>query len=173
MKIDMVLVRLGAVFIVVYALNNLTHYITFLMNSPDYRLIAVFTFFLVFVLPASMAWVLWRFPATVVGSLYRAAEEQPKGEQDMQWVLLIGISLIGVYTLVFGTIDLLYFEANRYAEYKMAQAANFPGYRATPDVIAGRITNVAQVVLGTMLIYGRGGLARFLYQIRTAGVKTP
>jgi hypothetical protein len=172
-RIDLVLVKLGAIFIIVYALQNLAYYVSFIMGSEEYMLIAGFVFCLVFALPALIAWALWRFPATVVGLLYHGDDEGSKRSNDAGRALLIGISLIGVYTLAFGVIDLVYFEAHRFAEYRLAEDANFPDYPILPQTVAGRVTNIVQIVIGIALIYGRNGIATFLRQVRTAGVKTP
>ena len=61
MKTDLVLVKLGAIFVVVYALQNLAYYASFVMGSREYMLIAGFVFCFVFALPGSIAWALWRF----------------------------------------------------------------------------------------------------------------
>ena len=116
MRLDLVLVKLGAVFIVVYALGNLASYVTLIFSGSQSLLLSLFLFALVFMVPALIAWVLWSFPSMSVGSLYRDSDAAPAGAGDSSHVLLIGVSLIGVYTLVFGIIDLVYFEATRIAE---------------------------------------------------------
>jgi hypothetical protein len=172
MRIDLVLVRLGAIFIIVYALQNLANYMTFIMGGGDYMLVAVFEFFLVFAVPALISWTLWRFPRSVVGSLYSGDEKAQENSEHSGRALLIGLSLLGVYTLVFGIIDLVYFEAHRFAEYRLTDYADYFDYPILPQTIAGRTTNIVQIVFGIALIYGRNGIATFLRQIRTAGVKT-
>lgn len=172
-RIELVFVKLGAMFIIVYALQNLAYYVSFIMGSEEYMLIAGFVFCLVFALPALIAWALWRFPATLVGSLYRGDDEASKSSDDSGRTLLIGISLIGVYTLVFGVIDLVYFEAHRFAEYRLGEDANFPDYPILPQTIAGRVTNIVQIVIGMALIYGRKGIVTFLRNVRTSGTEKP
>lgn len=169
-RIDLVLVKVGAAFIVVYALQNLAYYISFMMGAEEYMLIAAFVFCLVFALPALIAWALWKFPATIIGSLYRENESASNSSDASDRALLIGFTLLGVYTLVFGIIDLVYFEAHRYAEYKLARDANFPDYPILPQTIAGRVTNILQVFIGIVLIYGRQGITAYLRRVRTTGV---
>ena len=171
-RTDIALVKLGAVFILVYSLQSLAYYVSFLMGSEEYVYIAAVVFCLVFVLPGAFSWVLWKFPATVTGLLYDKSESTNKTSVESQKILFIGVALIGLYTLVFGIIDLVYFEAHRYAELQLAKDANFPDYPILPETVAGRMTNIAQVILGGVLIYGRNGISVFLHQIRTVGVKT-
>ena len=171
-RVDIVLVKLGAVFIVVYALQNLAYYISFLMGAEEYIYIAAVVFCLVFVLPAAFSWALWRFPATITGALYDNSESPSESDPHSQTALYIGVTLIGLYTLVFGIIDLVYFEAHRFAELQLAKDANFPEYPVLPQTVAGRMTNIVQVILGGILIYGRNGISDFLRHIRRAGVKT-
>ena len=172
MRIDLVFVKLGAVFILVYALQNLAYYMTFIMGSEEYVLVAVFVLFLVLALPALISWVLWRFPSTAVASLYRDDEKIPNDGDSSDRAFLIGVSLLGVYTLVFGVIDLAYFEAHRFAEYRLTDYAEYSDFPILPQTVAGRFTNIIQIVLGMVLIYGRHGIAAFLRRLRLAGVKS-
>ena len=171
-RIDIVLVKLGAVFIVVYALQNLAYYISFLMGAEEYIQIAAVVFCLVFLLPAAFSWALWKFPATITGAFYNKAESPEESDAESRSTLVIGVTLIGLYTLVFGIIDLVYFEAHRYAELKLVMDANFPEYPILPQTVAGRVTNIVQVILGGILIYGRNGIGVLLRKVRTAGIKT-
>ena len=170
-RTDIAIVKLGAVFVIVLALQNLAYYVSFIMGSADYVRIAIVVFCLIFVLPALIAWVLWMFPNIVTGKLYRANPGEDEAARSGDEVLLIGVSLIGLYTLVLGVIDLIYFEAHRYAEIRLAMDENYPVYPLLPETVAGRIANIFQTILGAVLIYGRKGIAAFLYQVRTAGVK--
>jgi hypothetical protein len=172
-RIDLVLVKLGAIFIIVYALQNLANYMTFIMGGGEYMLTAVFEFFLIFAIPALISWALWRFPRSIVGSLYSGNDKALESSEDTGHILLVGISLLGVYTLVFGIIDLVFFEAHRFAEYRLSDYADYLDYPILPQTVAGRITNIVQIVVGIVLIYGRNGIATFLRQVRKAGVKTP
>ena len=171
-RIDIVFVKLGAVFIVVYSLQSLAYYVSFLMGAEEYIYIAAVVFCLVFILPAALSWALWKFPATITGAFYERSESPDNDDAQSQTALLIGVTLIGLYTLVFGIIDLVYFEAHRYAELQLAKDANFPEYPILPQTVAGRVTNIVQVILGGVLIYGRSGISTFLRQVRTAGIKT-
>ena len=75
--------------------------------------------------------------------------------------------------MVFGVSDLAYYEAHRYAEYKLAQDADFNDYPIQPQTIAGRVTNIVQIIVGILLIYGRKAIAAYLRRVRTAGTRTP
>lgn len=173
MRIDLVLVKLGAIFIIVYALQNLAYYMSFIMGSDEYVLIAAFVFCLVFAFPGMISWTLWRFPATVVGSLYGGDEETSEVPEGTDRALLIGVTLLGVYTLAFGIIDLAYFEAHRFAEYRLSDYAEYSDYPILPQTVAGRISNIVQIVIGIVLTYGRHGIVSFLNRMRIAGVKKP
>ena len=83
--------------------------------------------------------------------------------QDL-WVL--GVSLIGLYALVFGVIDLLFVESLRFAERGFAESSNLPDYGASPQSIVGRVTNITQILIGLALILGRRRIAGFLRNVR-------
>ncbi len=140
------------------------------MGSAEYIQIAIVVFCLVFVLPSAIALILWSFPSTVTGTLYSSDDDASDRVSNADNTLLIGVSLIGLYALVFGAVDLVYFEAHRYAELQLAKDASFPEYPIRPQTIAGRVANILQLVLGIVLIYGRRGIAMFLQRVRTAGV---
>lgn len=142
------------------------------MGAEEYVYVAAVVFCLVLVLPAAFSWALWKFPATITGALYDRSESPSESDANSPKALLIGVTLIGLYTLVFGIIDLVYFEAHRYAELQLAKDANFPEYPILPQTVAGRATNIVQIILGGILIYGRNGITTFLRQVRTTGIKT-
>ncbi|MDJ0904963.1 MAG: hypothetical protein QNI96_02985 [Woeseiaceae bacterium] len=171
MRIDLVLVRLGAIFIIVYALQNLANYLLFILGGEGNTAIAIFEFCLVFAIPALISWVLWRFPSTVVGNLYSGDRGSSEGGDGTDRALLIGISLVGVYTLVFGIIDLAFFEAHRFAEFRLAGYADYFDFPILPQTFAGRVANLVQILLGLVLVFGRRGIASFLRQVRMPGAK--
>ena len=167
MRLDAVLVKLAAVFIVVSALRNLSDYAYFFVgaeaNAPIFFGVA-----LVFVVPVCVAFVLWRFPNLVIGSFAPRDPVAPTADVSADKLLLIGISLLGLYTLVFGIIDLVYFEAYRFGERAMARAADYD-MPISMHTVAGRVTNVVQILFGVALLAGRHGIADFVRRARTAG----
>ena len=84
----------------------------------------------------------------------------------MDDVMLVGVSLIGLYAFVFGIIDLLYFEAYRYAEIELLKSAEFSDHPASPQSFAGRVTNIAQILLGCVLVVGRKGIVELIRKAR-------
>ena len=167
MRLDAVLVKLAAVFIAVWALRNLADYAYFFVGGDS---LAPFYFgvALILALPVFVAFVLWKFPNLVIGSFAPLNQETPGKAITADELLLIGVSLLGLYTLVFGIIDLLFFEAIRFGERAMARAADYE-IPLTPQTISGRITNVVQILFGVGLLAGRHGIASFIRRARTAG----
>lgn len=165
-RIDVVLVKLGAAVIVVLALQGLSTYTAYMVSGPDMLGPTILAFLFNFVIPIAIASVLWRFPNTLLGRLSAEgtdASEDFKVSQDL-WVL--GISLIGLYALVFGVIDLLFFESLRFAEQGIAESNNLPDAGASLQSIVGRVTNIAQIIFGLALILGRRRIAQFLRNAR-------
>lgn len=166
---NVVLIKLGALVIVVLSLQNLTDYLAYLSVGPDMLYVPIVAFGLNFLIPVAIAFALWRFPATLLG---RNVPDEPAALQTSmspEAVMLIGVSLIGLYTLIFGLIDLLYFETIRISQRQIAEDRTYLDYVASPQDIAGRITNVTQIAFGLLLIIGRRGIAAFLQRIRYAG----
>lgn len=166
-----VLTKLAAVFIVVFALRDLSQFVFYYATDTAPYPLLISAIGLQFLLPVIVASFLWTFPNLVVGSMATSAVEDSSTGNTADELLLIGVSLLGLYTTVFGFIDLLYFEAHRYAQREMAEAANMTFYGDSPDNVAGRITNLAQIVAGVILIFGRRNISTFLLKVRSAGTR--
>ena len=157
-RIDVVLVKLCAVIIVVITMQSLTGFVAFYVNTPEANFVAVSAFFLNFILPMLIAVALWFFPATIIGP---TSGERNDASTGPDWALL-SVTLIGLYVLVFGVIDLVYYESFRAAEQKAFDPDGLGIYEPSPDTIAGRITNIVQIVIGLGLLAGKRGIARFI-----------
>ena len=164
-----VLTKLAAVFIAVLALRDLSQFVFFYAGSTAAPAPLLFALGLQFLIPIAIAMLLWRFPNLVVGSMANSTANASAGSDSDGTMLLIGVSLLGLYTLVFGVVDFVYFEAHRYAQRELAEAANMDFYGDSPDNVAGRIANLCQIALGVVLVFGRRRLSNFLLRIRSAG----
>ncbi len=162
-RIDVVLVKLCAVIIVVITMQSLTGFVAFYVNTPEANFIAISAFFLNFVLPMLIAVALWFFPATIIGP---ASDNSNDGASGPDWALL-SVTLIGLYVLVFGLIDLVYYESFRVAEQQAFDPDGLGIYEPSPDTTAGRITNMVQIVIGLILLAGKRGIARLIRSAKT------
>lgn len=162
-RIDVVLVKLCAVIILVLSMQSLTEYFAFYVNTVEANFIAVTAFLLNFAIPIVIAAVLWFFPATVVGTV--SGDSQPI-ESGVDLALL-AVTLIGLYTLTFGIIDLGYYESFRIAEQNAVDPNRLGIYGPSPDTIAGRITNIIQIILGLALLIGKKQIARLVSRARS------
>ena len=165
-RIDIVLVKLCAVFIVVFSLQGLTSYASYFVAGEDTLRITLIAFFFVFAIPFSIAALLWFFPATIVGIEPLDVQERRDEPARATYGILVGVTLVGLYTLVFGIIDLFHYEAVRVAEASYLGIEGTGTYEPTPDTAAGRYTNILQVLLGIILLLGRNGIARALAKVR-------
>jgi len=164
--IDIVLVKLGAVFIVVLSLQGLTSYASYFVAGEDALEITLIAFLFVFAIPFGISALLWFFPATIVGITPLDVQERQDEPARATYGILVGVTLVGLYTLVFGIIDLFYYEAVRVAEASYLGIEGAGTYEPTPDTAAGRYTNILQVLLGISLLLGRNGIARALAKVR-------
>jgi hypothetical protein len=154
-RLDIVLVKLCAVIIVVLALQNAAGFVSFYVDAPEARFSAITAFVLNFILPMMIATTLWFFPATIIGSV---SDKSSGGSIGPDWVVA-SVTLIGLYVLVFGVIDLAFYETFWVAE-KMALDPDDLGiYELSPETIAGRVTNIVQIVIGLILLVGKRRIA--------------
>lgn len=163
-RIDVVLVKLCAVIIVVITMQSLTGFVAFYVNTPEANFIAITAFLLNFALPMLIAVALWFFPATIIGPVTNDGSDAASAPD---WVLL-SVTLIGLYVLVFGVIDLAYYESFRVAEQKALDPDQLGIYSPSPETVAGRITNIVQIVIGLILLGGKRGIARLIRSAKSA-----
>lgn len=168
-QIAVVLVKLGAIFFVIYSLQNVSYLLGYVGASADYIKVAALSFLLIGLIPWLIAAALWKFPNHVVSQLSETEEGENVEVSDLNHPLLIGVSLIGVYAVTFGIIDLMYYEAMRLTSMDLARQYGSENPTVSLDIIAGRYTNILQIVLGALLIVGRQTISSFLIRVRRAG----
>lgn len=165
-RIDVVLVKLCAVVILVISMQSLAGYVGYFASSGENSFVLVGSLLLNFGIPTLIAAALWFFPATVIGDTSSRLESSPE-DADLA---LLAVTLIGLYTLVFGIIDLSYYESIRLYEREMADPNNYGTYSSLPSTTAGRISCVIQIIIGLVLLVGKRSIVQFLKGARKAGV---
>ena len=161
-RLDVVLVKLCGVLIVVFTMQDLTRYVAFYVNTPESNLIALIATVLNFGVPMFIAAALWFFPATIIGPV---SMEKDEDSTEPDWVA-VAVTLVGLYTLIFGVIDLLYYESFRIVERDLVDPDRLGFYEPSPDSVAGRITNIVQIAIGFFLLAGKRGIARLIRAAR-------
>lgn len=161
-RVDLVLVKLCAVIVVVITLQNLTTDLAYYVISPHADFVLIMAVVMNFALPMLIAAALWFFPATIIGPVSNQINSEP-AEPD--WTV-IAVTLIGLYVLIFGLIDLLYYESFRIAERDIVDPDRVGFYSPSPDSVAGRITSIVQSAIGLLLLAGKRGIARLITAAR-------
>ena len=162
MRTDVVLVKLGAVLIVVTAVGNFQTYLSYILGSPQLVSMALVALSFAVILPVFIAFAFWKFPNTVVGALEVGEDKKRTQVVTPSELLLIGVSLIGLYTLVFGVIDLVHTETLRFTFLKKLQMMNMSELDVAIEADAERYAGLVRVVLGFALIVGRHKIADML-----------
>ena len=168
MRTDIVLVKLGAAFIVVTALGNFQHYVAIILAKPWWISTAIIAFFFAVIIPLLIALVFWKFPNTVVGSLYTNDKVDEDQSVATDGIYLVGVTLLGLYTLVFGFVELVHTETLRYSFGLHLDKMHLPP-AVSPDTEARRIAGIVRIVIGIVLIVGRLAIVRLLQRVRTTG----
>ena len=109
---------------------------------------------------------LWFFPLTIARKLLPVMKE-PRSEQAIgaSVGLSLGLTLIGVWLLANGTIDVVYWLA-LITRTKQHVELNFEW---APDQIASMVATVFEVGVGACLVLGSTGLQRLIHRLRFAG----
>ena len=166
-RVDVVLVKLGAVVILIMTLQGIAGYAGFYGDMAESGMFFVGSVILQFVIPLCVAAALWFFPATLVGDV-SSEGEHPASEIGL---IVVGVTLVGLYVLVVGIIDLAYWEALRIIEKQYADPV-YNTYEPSISMTVGRVTCVLQIAIGIGLLLGKRGIARLLKGARKAGVET-
>jgi hypothetical protein len=153
-QLAIVLVRLGAVWIVVTTIQYAGNAITFFEGTNNVIVVVTHLF------PLVIGALVWLFPAHVARSV--ASDDSraiPGSDKLAQKLFGLGVALLGLYLLVYGILDGIYFALHAIWE-QDALGMN------TNDARAGLIVSAIQIPLGIALILGRRGLLRLFYRFR-------
>lgn len=167
-RIDIVLVKLGAAFIFIYVLQGASSFLGYFEVVENRLGMALFSLTMTIILPAIIIAVLWFFPATIIGKQSIDNTGAPSLD-DAAGGILVGVSLVGLYTLAFGLIDLFYFETQRWAEASYGGQISYGEFRPSSGTIAGRYSSALQIVVGLALLFGRRGISTVLARARGRG----
>ena len=169
-QIGTVLVRLAAVFLLIRAIQGLGYFAP-LVDQPgvdfgDF----LFPFALTVLVPLAAAALLWSFPATV--ARFGPDDEFPGASPDAlnRNILLAGVSLLGLYALIFGIVELVRVESAFAAQSLMNDAIGADSSYANQMTISARLTYGVQIVLGLVLMVGRSTVTRWLHKAKYGGL---
>ena len=170
MTISFVLVRLAAAFLFVRGVQGLSAFSYLLTGDAQIANFAVVTLVFSVILPTAIAIILWLHPEKVTG----AQRQSPRDEMPMNagQIMMIGITLLGLYVLVYGLVDLFQIETTQLMQRQMAAANNLPNEVLEQHVIISRVTYGVQIVLGICLMFGRRGLTTLFQKAKYGGVTT-
>ncbi len=165
-RIDVVLVKLCSVIIVVMSLQSLTGYVGYYVNSPETDFNLIGSILLSSGIPILIAASIWFFPATIIGDVSNDSNALP-AETDIS---VLAVTLVGLYILLFGIIDLAYYESLRVYENSLGGSGLYDSTSTSPTISAGRASTLIQIFIGLVLLIGRQSIARILRTARGAGV---
>jgi len=168
MTVSFVLVRLAAAFLFVRGIQGLSAYSYLLTGDAPAPNFAVLTLVFGVMLPIGIAIILWLHPEKVTGA--QIVSTKSEEALSASAILMIGITLLGLYVFVYGVVDLFSSEAMRIAQSRVTDEMNLPNEAMNAQATADRVTNVAKIVLGVCLILGRNGLTRLFLKAKYGGL---
>lgn len=168
MTVSFVLVRLAAAFLFVRGVQGLSSYSYLLTADKQFAAFAIVTLMFSVVLPIVIAIILWAHPEKVTGAQITTAKSEDAVNAGV--ILMIGITLLGLYVFVYGVVDLFQIEASQMLRSQVAANLGLPNEAVDRQAIADRIMYLVQIALGLALILGRNGLSRLLMKARYGGL---
>jgi len=169
LTISFVLVRLAAVFLFVRAIQGLATFSFVLTGDSQIATFGAVTLTFMVLLPGTIALVLWIYPEKVTGAQQTSAKSE--GSISAEQILMLGISLIGIYMAVYGIVELVQIETAHGLQWHLADEAGLPHERLDDGLIAKRAASFAQVFMAFGLLLGRRGLSKLLIKAKYAGVR--
>ena len=168
MTVSFVLVRLAAAFLFVRGIQGLTAYSYLLTGDSPAPSFAIVTLVFGVMLPIGIAIILWLHPEKVTGAQIVSAKSEEALSASA--ILMIGITLLGLYVVVYGVVDLFHFEAMQYVQSKATDEMNLPNEAMNAQAVASRVANFVKILLGVCLILGRNGLTRLFLKAKYGGL---
>jgi len=168
MTVSFVLVRLAAAFLFVRGVQGLASYSYLLTADKQLAAFAIVTLLFSVVLPIGIAIILWMHPEKVTGA--QVTTTKSDDPMSAEAILMIGITLLGLYVFVYGVVDLFQTEAFQMLRSKVAANLDLPNEVVGRQAIADRVMYIVQIALGLALIFGRNGLSRLLMKARYGGL---
>jgi len=165
-RIDVVLVRLGAVAVVVSAVYQLAGYGSYLFDEGVSTPAQIGMVALALLVPVGIATVLWKFPATIANKVSPELQQEGSALLKPEELMVVGIALLGLYTFVSGALEVLYSESLFVWERSLVDFYQSDPYHSPPNLLASRLTSYAEVVFGIVLMFGRRGIARLILNVR-------
>ncbi len=175
-SMGIVMVRLFSIYLVVTAIQSLSYTLPALFNFGTGGMSSLSAFAILgsvslwlglstVVIPALCAWWLWRNAERVLPGL---TDEEPS-TVDASDFMLVGVSLLGLYLLTWGIINIARVEASiaMRAEAGMGAISNAAGDTA----MSQRLPSIIQVLVAIPMLLGRHRLAELLVRAKFAGTK--
>jgi len=168
MTVSFVLVRLAAAFLFVRGVEQLASYSYLLAWDSQAPGFALMTLVFGVFMPIGIAIILWLYPEKVTGAQIVSTKNEEAVSSSA--VLMIGITLLGLYVFVYGVVDLFRIETLQMLQSGMATNLDLPNEVMNSQAIANRVTYAVKIVLGLCLILGRSGLTRMFLKAKYGGL---
>ena len=112
--------------------------------------------------------MLWQYPEKVSGA--QAPSTTDEGPLTASQVLVIGITLLGLYLFVYGILDLLRVESSEVIVHRLADQSGVPASGATPELVVERLIYGAQIIIGMLMVVGRRRMSHLLFKAKYGAV---
>ncbi len=166
-----ILVSIAAAFLFVRGVQGLSSYSYLLTADRQFAAFAVVTLLFSVVLPIGISIVLWLHPEKVTGAQNTTAKSEFPISAGT--ILMIGLTLLGLFVFVYGVVDLFQTEASRLLRSRAAANLDLPNEVIDTQSTVDRIMYIVQIALGLSLILGRNGLSRLLLKAKYGGLAVP
>lgn len=123
------------------------------------------------ILPIVVATVLWTRPEKVTGAQQTGSKSE--STMDAEQVLMIGLSLMGLYVLVYGIVNLFAFESAHLYHTHNTETGGLPDFGEARAMLQYRVRYGTEIILGFVLLLGRRGITRLLLRARYGAVTKP
>ncbi|MES9971576.1 MAG: hypothetical protein ABW092_16205 [Candidatus Thiodiazotropha sp.] len=165
-EITAIAVRLFAIALAIYGLNNLPGMIAYFDQEQIQGAVYAFTGIIVLIL--IIALLLWYFPVFIAAKIIpKSSQSNTATQWNREELLSTGIIIIGIYFLFYVVSDIIYWF------YIWKYSISFEGtpIEMNTHQLASIFATVGELFIVIMILFGSKGIANFITKLRYAGVK--
>ena len=157
--IGVVICRVAAIWLAVSGLGGIALMIGTLVIAPG-ELGSFFAYSVVTALiPLISAFVLWHYAETISSFRFSSTGTTFGESVDKDVLLNTGILLVGIWMLAFGLISVFGTETVGWLQSNLFQDNETISDGLSPHIIGQRVSNAAQIAMGSgLIVWGRRGL---------------
>jgi hypothetical protein len=159
-----VLVRIAAIYIVLNVISLFSGQAFWLIDTEELEAHIIVAMIALITVPLLLAFLMWKYPLTIARKIVPEEGEGKKiGELPIDNVQIAALAVVGIFIVVMSASDLLYW----FIYIREIEDSRF-GDKLAISGYASLYSNVLELILGFLLIFGGKGIIGLINLVRYA-----